>query len=135
MVRYLLDSNAFIWAKEEPQRLSSQARQEFSAPENRLFVSVATLWELGIKASKGKLPSYAYMLAHGPQALQRSLAESRLELLQIELQHVVAAYNLPRHHGDPFDRLLIAQALAEHLVVITSDDAFRRYPGVRVLEI
>ena len=127
------NSSTFIWAKEEPQRLRREAYFQLKAPENRLFVSVASLWELGIKASKGKLPTYAHMLVHGPDALERSLSELRFELMQIGLDHVVAAYNLPRHHNDPFDRLLIAQALSENIAVITSDDAFTRYAGLRVL--
>jgi PIN domain nuclease of toxin-antitoxin system len=133
MARHLLDSNTFIWAKEEPQKLRKEAFLELAKAENQLFVSVASLWELGIKASKGKLPSYAHMLSHGPHALEQALRESRFELLPIRLDHVVTAYNLPRHHNDPFDRLLIAQALAENLSMITSDDAFRRYAGLRVL--
>lgn len=133
MARYLLDSSTFIWTKEEPQRLRKEALRAVAEAKNQLFVSVASLWELGIKASKGKLPSYAHMLSYGPRAVERALTESRFQLLQIELAHVVAAYNLPRHHNDPFDRLLIAQALTETLSIITSDDDFRRYAGVRVL--
>jgi PIN domain nuclease of toxin-antitoxin system len=133
MARYLLDSHTFVWAKEAPQRLRKEAFRALAAAENQLFVSVATLWELGIKASKGKLPSYAHMLSYGPSALEQALRESRFQLLQIELGHVVTAYNLLRHHDDPFDRLLIAQALTENLPIVTGDNVFRRYAGVRVL--
>jgi PIN domain nuclease of toxin-antitoxin system len=96
-------------------------------------VSIACLWELAIKAANGKLPRFAAMIAPGLDALLESLRESGLELLPIELSHVLAAGSLPQHHRDPFDRLMIAQAIEEKLTLITSDAIFPRYQGLRIL--
>lgn len=95
-------------------------------------MSLAGLWELAIKAANGKLENYARMIAHDPDALLSALRESNFELLPIELSHALSASRLPQHHRDPFDRLMIAQAQAGGLVIITSDSIFARY-DVRVL--
>jgi PIN domain nuclease of toxin-antitoxin system len=73
------------------------------------------------------------LFAGSETTMLRSLQESNFALLPIELSYVIAAARLPRHHGDPFDRMLIAQAVAERLIIISSDDVFRRYSGVQVL--
>jgi PIN domain nuclease of toxin-antitoxin system len=132
MARYLLDSNAFLRFKENPQTLRQEARQAIENPSNELFVSLASIWELAVKAAKGKLPYFAGMIAHGPEAIKETLRASSLELLSVELRHALASALLPQHHKDPFDRVLIAQALAENMVLITSDRAFIRYAGLRV---
>lgn len=94
---------------------------------------MASIWELAIKAAKGKLPYFAVMAARGPDALAASLRASSFELLPVAMSHALASVALPQHHKDPFDRVMIAQALAENLVLITSDRAFVRYAGLRVL--
>lgn len=132
MARYLLDSNAFLWAKTEPWRIKRKAFEEIDDAGNQLFVSLATLWELAIKSSKGKLPLFAAMVARKP--LDLILSESGFGLLDIGLNHVMTAYRLPYHHRDPFDRMMIAQALNEAMTLITSDATFSRYPGLSVLE-
>ena len=131
MATYLLDSNAFLWAKTEPRRIGREALEAIDGPENKLFVSLATLWELAIKSSKGKLSVFEAMIASKP--LEVILSESGFGLLQIGLAHVAAAYRLPFHHRDPFDRMIIAQAVTEELTLITSDATFARYPGVKLL--
>jgi PIN domain nuclease of toxin-antitoxin system len=134
MARYLLDSHIFLWAKENPGKIRESALVAIKASENTLLVSVAGLWELAIKAANGKLPFYSAIIAGGPAALIRSLRESNLELLPVELSHALAAAALPQHHRDPFDRMMIAQAMSENLTVVTNDRVFVRYAGLSVLQ-
>jgi len=134
MARYLLDSNAFLKFKESPQTLRKEARETIEDTANQLFVSLASLWELAIKAAKGKLPYHAALIAGGPEALVRSLRESSFQLLPIDLAHALTSARLMQHHGDPFDRMLIAQALEENLILITSDRTMPFYPGLKVLK-
>lgn len=133
MARYLLDSNAFLNFKTDPHSLRPQAREVIESRENALFVSVAGLWEMSIKAAKGKLEDFEHMIAGGSSALHNALIESGFELLPIELVHIVTAAKLPHHHGDPFDRMMIAQAAEENLTVITRDSIFSRYSEIRVM--
>lgn len=117
-MRLLLDTNAFLWWVGDDARLGPVARSLISNPENVVFVSAATAWEISIKHSKGKLPfvdSAALVDAN------------EFERLSIEIDHGVTAGGLPPHHRDPFDRVLIAQAQRESLVVVTEDAAFARY--------
>ena len=96
-------------------------------------MSFASLWELAIKSANGKLPYYGRLVAGGPGSVLAALRESNLDLLNIELHHVLAATSLTQHHRDPFDRMIVAQAMAEDLVLITSDRTLARYTGVQVL--
>ena len=98
---------------------------------SHLFVSLATVWELAIKSSKGKLEAFGAMIASRP--LEFVLSESGFTLLNISLDHVAMAHRLPFHHRDPFDRMLVAQAMAEDLTVITSDRTFGQYADLRIL--
>jgi PIN domain nuclease of toxin-antitoxin system len=88
---------------------------------------------MAVKAAHGKLPFYSEMIANGPAKLIASLQETNFALLPIELDHALTAARLPQLHRDPFDRLMIAQALRHDLTVITSDRIFAQYSGVRVL--
>mgnify|MGYP001554290525 CR=1 FL=1 len=133
MGRYLLDSHVFLWAKRASSNLRGAARVEIEKAENTLFVSVAGLWELADKASKGKLPEFAAIADLGPAGLETALRESGFRLLPIAFSHIALARRLPFHHRDPFDRMMIAQAMAEDLIVITADRVFGRYAGLRVL--
>jgi PIN domain nuclease of toxin-antitoxin system len=133
MASFLLDSHVFLWAKEDPGQIDEKALETISAPQNRLFVSLAGLWELAIKAGNGKLPLYSLIIEKGADALSKSLHESDMELMPIEMSHALAAAALPQHHRDPFDRLMIAQALAENMILITRDTIFARYAGLNLL--
>jgi len=133
MARYLLDSNAFLNLQDSPQAIRKEARSAIVDTGNTLFVSLASLWEMAIKTANGKLPSYARLIANGPTFLEDSLRDSNFTFLPIVLRHALAAAALPQHHRDPFDRMLIAQALDEGLILITSDRVFARYPGVKLL--
>lgn len=88
---------------------------------------------MAIKAANGKLPFYSKMIANGPTALIAGLQATNFLMLGIKIDHVLTAINLPQHHRDPFDRLMIAQALQEDLTVITTDATFARYASLRLL--
>lgn len=124
-MKALLDTHIFIWAVSLPQQLSLQVRQLIEDPDNEVLVSVASAWEMAIKVSTGKLK----LRIGGPVAVfaQRKLVEHRMTLLPIELAHLAKLEKLPLHHRDPFDRLLVAQAIAEDATLITVDAQLRRY--------
>lgn len=123
-MRLLLDSNALIWSVSEPKRLSRVARQAIRNRENQIVVSLASLWEITIKISKGGLPQ----LGSSIQYLLDEVREQRFELLPLRPEHLLALGRLERHHRDPFDRVIIAQGIAERLPVATNDPSFQRYP-------
>ena len=117
-MRLLLDTNALLWLLAGDPRLGPQARQEVEAA-GELVVSAASLWEIAIKVSIGKLAALP--------GLPAVLAEAGVRRLGIEDEHLRRLESLPWHHRDPFDRLLIAQAQAEALTVLTADPAFGDY--------
>ena len=122
-MRAILDTHAFLWAMAGDRRMSQKAHDLFKGPSD-LFLSIASIWEILIKVQLGKLhlPRPA-----GPFVI-RKLAENRIETLPIDLDHLFAFEGLPMHHRDPFDRMLIAQALEENLPIVTADPLFARYP-------
>jgi PIN domain nuclease of toxin-antitoxin system len=123
-LRLLFDSHALLWALWRPAALAAPARRELEVTENERIASVVSLWELEIKASVGKLDL--------PDDLTVAFAGMATSLLPIEMAHLRRLRTLPFHHRDPFDRLLIAQALEEGLTIVTRDRAFRAY-GVPLL--
>ena len=124
----LLDTHSFIWFVAGSTRLSASAREIMDVPANRLWLSVASLWEMAIKVSLGKLKLGQPL----DKFLPEQLRVNSVELLGITLDHTLALAALPFHHRDPFDRLLIAQALVEGLPVISVDPAFDAYGVNRV---
>ena len=129
-MRLLLDSHVFVWAKAKPEKLNVQTRAAIADPENELFVSVVSAWELWVKHAKRPIVP---VLDGGPRAFMAALAESGMALLNFRLEHAAAASVLPFHHRDPFDRMLIAQATVDHLTLVSADPAIARYKGVRLL--
>jgi len=119
-VRLLLDTNALLWSLLEKRRLSASVADAIADESNNVFVSVVSIWEIEIKRAKGRL--------HVPPEIEPSLSAQRFRSLSITLQHVQAVESLPRHHRDPFDRMLIAQAQLESLTLVSADRAMRRYP-------
>ena len=122
-MRVLLDTHALVWALAEPERLSSRARTTIANPATDAYVSMASAWELGILDSLGRVRLRVSLEA----IFSEGLAALRVRLLPIQLQHVVRVAALPRHHRDPFDRLLIATAMTEKLTLITADREFKKY--------
>ena len=119
-MKLLLDSHAFLWWLTEDPKLSTEAKQVVADPSSVVHVSAATIWELSIKAALGKLDL-------GGANLVEEIEENDFLELPITARHSLAAATLPRHHDDPFDRMLIAQARLEGLMVVTRDPAFRAY--------
>jgi PIN domain nuclease of toxin-antitoxin system len=122
-VRYLLDTGVWLWSIGQVSRLNQTARAILTDPQNDLYFSAASVWEIAIKASIGKLE-----LPEPPQVLvPRETARLGLRWLVVNQHHALSVYNLPIRHGDPFDRLLVAQALTEGLTLITADRQVRDY--------
>lgn len=118
-MRLLLDTHALVWWLANDPALSRAARTAIAAPDAEVFVSAASAWEISMKQALGKLEA--------PSDLERQLELHRFEPLSITVAHAYAAGFLPRHHDDPFDRMLVAQAKTEDLVVVTRDPRFRLY--------
>lgn len=125
-MRYLLDSQVFLWYKDRRSPLSKERRGQLDDLQHELLLSVASVWELTIKRSLGKL--------HFSGSFATATQSSNIRILPIELSHVEEMEKLPRHHRDPFDHLLIAQARVEGLILVTHDQAIREYdvPTLRV---
>ena len=123
-MRLLIDSNAFIWMVSRPAELSIAARRALVDPENDRFISIAGIWEISIKLSQGKLAL--------PGTLEDAIDGMAATLLPIAMPYIKQAQNLPFHHRDPFDRMMIAQAMEDGLTIVTRDRIFSAY-GVPVL--
>ena len=119
-MRLLLDTHVLLWWRDASPRLSPRAQAALADLANDIVVSVATFWEIVVKRTTGKLQF--------PDDLTQVIKEERFELLPISLSHLTALSDLPMLHRDPFDRMLVAQALAEGLPLITGDRALRPYP-------
>ena len=122
-MKALLDTHTFLWAIAEEGKLSRRAQQIYTGP-NDLWLSVASVWEILIKVQAGKLP----LPKPSGRYLVKELSKNQIEVLPITLNHVLKIENLPLHHRDPFDRLLIAQSIEEGWPIITADPWFARYP-------
>jgi PIN domain nuclease of toxin-antitoxin system len=116
---FLLDTHVLLWWLADDPALSTKARHVISDEKNIIFVSAASAWEITIKKALGKLEA--------PDALEEALQENNFKELPITLQHVLAIQGLPHHHGDPFARILIAQAKCESLTLITADEKLVGY--------
>lgn len=124
----LLDTHVFLWFIMGSPNLSADARALIEDDANRKFISVASLWEIAIKSSIGKLT----LSAPFDKLIPQQLSVNGFELLPIELAHLAAVTTLPFHHRDPFDRLLIAQATVEKMPIVTIDSAFEAYSVTRL---
>ena len=123
-MRLLLDTHVLLWWLANDPSLGEEARAGISDPSTSVYVSAATVWEVSIKQTLGKLEA--------PSDLLRQIELNRFESLSIAVSHAYTAGALPRHHDDPFDRMLVAQAMNEGLVLLTGDPRMSRY-GVGTL--
>ncbi len=123
-MKYLLDTHAFIWLDSDPDKLSAKVVELCSNSENQLLLSIASVWEMQIKIQLGKLKLPASLA----ETITGQQAANAIQLLPIELPHVLELSSLPDHHKDPFDRLLIAQARIEKAHLISSDPQIVKYP-------
>lgn len=119
MTGYLVDTHSLLWWALDPSQLSEPARIALASGHNNIFVSHASAWELAIKESRGRLSL--------PEPSDRLLVRSRFAPLPIMLGHIAQIKDLPHIHGDPFDRMLVAQARVERLVLITRDQEIQKY--------
>jgi PIN domain nuclease of toxin-antitoxin system len=123
-MKLLLDTHIVLWAAGQPDRLPSTARGMLEDPQNELFFSVVSLWEVVIKRSLGRKDFQA-----DARLLRRGLLEHGYRELDIKGEHAVALDGLPPIHKDPFDRLLVAQSMVEGILLLTADPAVAQYPG------
>jgi len=123
-VRFLLDTHLLLWAAGPLERLSAATTQLLNDPDNHLYFSVVSLWEVTIKHSLGRADFKV-----DPRILRRELLENEYNELTITSDHAFAVGMLPPIHKDTFDRLLVAQATVEAITLLTSDATVARYPG------
>ena len=123
-MKLLLDTQILLWAAGQPERLSAVARRQLSNPKNELLFSAASLWEITIKRALGRDDFRV-----DPRVLRRALLDHGYTELPITSEHAVSVDALPDLHQDPFDRILLAQALTEGVTLITADAQLARYPG------
>jgi PIN domain nuclease of toxin-antitoxin system len=123
-MRYLLDTHVWLWSLFETKRIASKAMRLLEDPKNEVYLSVASLWEVAIKYGKGTLE----LPLPPATCFARSIENKRRTSLAIEPRHVLATVELERRHADPFDRLLVAQAMEEGMVLVTHDTQLRQYP-------
>ncbi|WP_017298923.1 type II toxin-antitoxin system VapC family toxin [Nodosilinea nodulosa] len=126
-MRALIDAHALLWHIEGSSKLSVKAREVIDSNANSIFFSIASIWEIAIKLGLGKLA-----LENPFSALEELLTELEIEILQISFKDAEQYLTLPLHHRDPFDRMLIAQAITHSLAVVSVDTAFDAYPIQRV---
>jgi PIN domain nuclease of toxin-antitoxin system len=123
-MKLLLDTHAFIWWDSDPTRLSQRVMTLCQSSSTTLLLSVASVWEMQIKQQLGKL-QLRVPLAGLIAAQQQT---NGLEVLPVQIDHVLALDNLPLHHKDPFDRLLISQSQVENAILVSTDSIFSQYP-------
>lgn len=125
-MRLLLDSHTLLWWMDDPSKLKPEARKAISDPSNLVFASAASVWELGLKVSKGKLRL--------PLGFHSVLREHGIEPLPFTAEHAVESISLPAVHGDPFDRALVAQCRLESMTLATRDAVLGGY-GIAILAV
>jgi PIN domain nuclease of toxin-antitoxin system len=123
-VKALLDTHLLLWNAGRPDRLSAEARRVIDAPENELFFSAASLWEIAIKTSLGRSD-----FSVDARLLRRGLLDRGFVEVPVTGEHAVAVGDLQPIHKDPFDRILVAQARVEGITLLTSDSTIARYGG------
>lgn len=123
-MKLLLDTHLLLWAAGNPERLSTDARDLIEAPDNELFFSAASLWEIAIKRGLGRDDFQV-----DARLLRRGLLDNGYSELPIGSEHAVAIDSLPSLHKDPFDRMLVAQATIEGITLLTADALVAAYPG------
>jgi PIN domain nuclease of toxin-antitoxin system len=124
----LIDTHALLWSVEEPAKVSATAMAAIQPLVNDVLLSAATIWELSIKVGQGKL---ALSLPY-PQWMYKAIADLKLTILPVTVEYADRQSTLPPHHKDPFDRLIIAQALVEGIPIVSVDAAFDSYGVARI---
>jgi PIN domain nuclease of toxin-antitoxin system len=127
-MKVLVDTHTFLWALLHDHRLTSKAKQILTSNEHELIFSLVSLWEIAIKIKTGKLNTIGSSVAY----IRDEMDAYGMSLLPIRYEHILQLESLPHHHSDPFDRLLIAQALTESLPILSADRAFASY-GIKLV--
>jgi PIN domain nuclease of toxin-antitoxin system len=122
-MKLLLDTNVFIWLNDAPHRVRDRVMTVIANPDNDLFLSLTSVWEMQIKIQLGKLELSDSL----SDILKTQQIENNIQILTIKLNHIWSLKNLPNHHRDPFDRLLIAQAQTEDMMLVSADGIFELY--------
>ncbi len=133
MTRFLLDTHIFVWTKTAERPVLPHILSQMADPSNEVMVSLASAWELCIKAAVGKLTGDASLLVGEEASFERALETSGLQMLPILPAHIFAVRNLPLHHRDPFDRLIVAQAVTERMTLVTVDRRLEAYKGLDMI--
>ncbi len=131
-MKYLLDTHTFLWTVFEPEKIGARAKAIITDPDNVIFVSLISFWEISLKYSLGKLQLKDITPAEFPAIAK----EMELQILEIDAEDVATFHELPRMgHRDPFDRLIIRQAIRRKIPIITKDSEFKLYKphGLRIL--
>jgi PIN domain nuclease of toxin-antitoxin system len=122
---FLIDTHIILWWLDNPKKLSAQAREIIENARHTIYLSSASIWEIAIKSSIGRLRI--------PENLLKVLDEEDVKILSVSGAHAMSITSLPSIHSDPFDRMLVAQALHEDLQIITRDSVFERYEKLRLI--
>lgn len=125
---FLLDTHAFLWLAAREDLVPARVREHLGEPTRRVWLSVASVWEMAIKRSLGKLETDLPLA----RLVDQQCRAMRLQLLEIRRDHALAVESLPWHHRDPFDRLLVAQAMLEELELVSADEILGTYGVSRV---
>lgn len=123
-MKFLLDTHLLLWAAGAPEQLPAAARQLLEDPQNELLFSAASLWEIAIKRGLGRSDFQV-----DARVLRRGLLDNGYQELPISSEHAVSIDSLPPIHKDPFDRILVAQATVEGIILLTADALVAQYPG------
>lgn len=125
-MRLLLDTATFIYAVQAPERLSKRATSALQSAENILELSTVSITEIAIKSALGKLQL-------SPNTTRSSIQDLNIRVMSYTVEHAMRLFTVPLRHRDPFDRQLIAQALSEKIPVVTPDEKFRLYAGLKIV--
>jgi len=128
MADYLLDTHALLWSSNNDVNLSKKVAKIIINPENKIFISIVSIWEICIKISIGKLQTKIPI-----EQLYEYLSKNNIQLLPIKLQHLLIVKDMPLLHRDPFDRLIIAQAIHEKHIVLSKDTNFDQYENITII--
>jgi PIN domain nuclease of toxin-antitoxin system len=121
-MKYLIDTHIFLWFVESSVKLSQKAKSIIEDKKSEIFISIASLWEISIKTSIGKLQIKGTF-----DSIESDLQDNSIEILPVTFAHTVENNQLPFHHRDPFDRIIVSQAIIENMDFISSDDIFDEY--------
>lgn len=127
-MKYLIDTHTLLWIVTNDPKLSAKAKDLYLDSENEIFISIASIWELSIKSSLGKISLEQPL----DEFVDEHVKGNDIRILKIELPHVLRIENLPFYHRDPFDRLIISQSIEDNIPIIGSDKTFDSYPIKRI---